>query len=55
MLAGAGFTVALFVAELAYSDAGPLAASKFGIFAASLVSAVGGYTMLRLMTRRPAA
>jgi NhaA family Na+:H+ antiporter len=55
MLGGVGFTVALFVAELAYSDAGPLAASKFGIFAASLASAAGGYTMLRLMTRRPAA
>ncbi len=46
-VAGIGFTVALFLAQLAYADAGLLAQSKVGIFAGSLVSGVVGYLLLR--------
>lgn len=53
MLAGIGFTVALFVTELAF-QAGPLAdQAKVGILAASLVAGVLGYVVLRLVSRAP--
>lgn len=41
MLAGIGFTMALFIAELAYHS-GQINAAKLGIFLASIVSAVIG-------------
>lgn len=47
MLAGMGFTVALFVAELAFDDGAQLAAAKLGIFGASLASGLAGYALLR--------
>ena len=47
MLAGMGFTVALFVAELAFDDGAQLAAAKLGIFGTSLVSGLAGYALLR--------
>ncbi|MCC6237385.1 MAG: Na+/H+ antiporter NhaA [Dehalococcoidia bacterium] len=51
MLAGIGFTVALFVAQLSYPTAALLAEAKVGIFAGSLVSGVLGYVILsRLST-----
>jgi NhaA family Na+:H+ antiporter len=46
-LAGIGFTVALFVAGLAYEDAALEAAAKLGILAASALAGVGGFIMLR--------
>lgn len=46
-VAGIGFTVALFVAQLAYADTGLLAHAKVGVFAGSLVSGVLGYLLLR--------
>ena len=42
MVAGIGFTMALFVAALAFSDPDLLAASKLGILGASTVAGVGG-------------
>lgn len=45
-LAGIGFTVALFVAQLSYPSAALLAEAKVGIFAGSLVSGVVGYVLL---------
>ncbi len=52
MLAGIGFTVALFIASLAFDDPGLTDRSKIGIFAGSLLSGLAGYWMLRT-TRSP--
>lgn len=52
LLAGIGFTVSLFVAGLAYDDPALAADAKMGIFAASLVAGLAGYTYLRLATGR---
>jgi NhaA family Na+:H+ antiporter len=46
-LGGIGFTVSLFVADLAYDAASLTDQAKVGIFAGSLVSAVGGSLILR--------
>lgn len=46
-IAGIGFTVALFVAELAYTEERLLTYSKVGILAGSLLSGVVGYVLLR--------
>ncbi len=46
MLAGIGFTIALFVTDLAYDDPALLTQAKVGILAASLVSGVAGYLTL---------
>jgi Na+:H+ antiporter, NhaA family len=48
-LAGIGFTMALFVADLAFADAGEtplLTAAKLGILIASLIAGVGGWLIL---------
>ncbi|MBW6401391.1 Na+/H+ antiporter NhaA [Roseomonas sp. HJA6] len=45
MLAGVGFTMALFIAELAFEDA-LLEAAKLGILVASVISAAGGLSLL---------
>jgi NhaA family Na+:H+ antiporter len=46
--AGVGFTVALFIAELAFSDPVLLAEAKTAILAGSLVAGVLGYLVLRV-------
>ncbi len=46
-LAGVGFTMSIFIAELAFSDATLIAEAKIGILAASLLSGVFGYLVLR--------
>jgi NhaA family Na+:H+ antiporter len=46
-VAGIGFTVALFVAELGYSDAALLTEAKVGIFIGSILAGLFGYLMLR--------
>jgi Na+:H+ antiporter, NhaA family len=49
-LAGIGFTMALFVADLAFADPGEgglLTAAKLGILVASLIAGVGGWLILR--------
>jgi len=46
-LAGIGFTVALFIAELAFVDEATMTAAKIGILAASLAAGVSGYLLLR--------
>jgi NhaA family Na+:H+ antiporter len=54
LLAGVGFTVALFVTELAFEDNLVLAEdAKIGILSASTVAGILGYTFLRIATRRP--
>ena len=46
-LTGIGFTMALFIANLAFSDAAVLDQAKIGIFAASLLAGVLGWALLR--------
>jgi NhaA family Na+:H+ antiporter len=45
-LAGIGFTMSLFITDLAFNDEGLMATAKVGILAASLVSGVIGYVIL---------
>ncbi|HZH97452.1 MAG TPA: Na+/H+ antiporter NhaA, partial [Fimbriimonadaceae bacterium] len=47
ILAGIGFTMSLFISELAFRDATMLTASKTGILAASLVAGICGYLLIR--------
>ncbi len=48
MIAGVGFTVAIFVATLAFQDGDVVDLAKLGIMLGSLVAGVGGYLILRL-------
>ena len=54
LLAGIGFTMALFIANLAF-DEKIINQAKFGIFLASVLSAAGGLALLIWVTagRRP--
>ena len=45
-LAGIGFTMSLFVADLAFNDEALIATAKVGILAASLASGIIGYVLL---------
>lgn len=46
---GIGFTVALFVASLAYTDPTVIDLAKTGIFAGSLVAGITGFLLLRFL------
>ncbi len=46
--AGIGFTMSLFIAELAFKDSAQLDEAKIAIFGASLLAGVIGYAVLRL-------
>jgi NhaA family Na+:H+ antiporter len=46
-LAGIGFTVSLFITDLAFEDETLIAAAKSGIFAASILAAIGGWIGMR--------
>jgi len=46
-VAGVGFTVSLFIAELAFADPALAVEAKVGIFAASLIAGVLGFAVLR--------
>jgi NhaA family Na+:H+ antiporter len=50
LLAGIGFTMALFIADLAFDDA-LINAAKLGILSASLTSAAAGLAVLVWATR----
>jgi NhaA family Na+:H+ antiporter len=52
MLGGIGFTVSLFIAQLAYEDEARVALAKVGVLAGSAVSALLGVTALALAGRR---
>lgn len=52
-LGGIGFTMALFIATLAFPDAAHLTAAKMGILSGSLLSAIAGTAVL--LTCKPAA
>jgi Na+/H+ antiporter NhaA len=47
-VAGIGFTVSLFMAELAFEDRGLIDEAKVGILAASVIAGGVGWTLLRL-------
>ena len=51
-LAGIGFTVALFVAELSFTDPAGLADAKLAILAASIVAGTCGALILTSINRR---
>ncbi|WP_156840156.1 Na+/H+ antiporter NhaA [Novosphingobium aquimarinum] len=46
-LAGIGFTMSLFIGNLAFEDEGQIAAVKLGVLCASLIAAIAGMTILR--------
>lgn len=50
-LAGIGFTMSLFVSELAFADAALVAEAKVGILAASFLSAIAGMVILYRSSR----
>ncbi len=51
-LAGVGFTVSLFITELAFTDPLLTDQAKIGIFLGSIVAGVTGYALLRLKPHR---
>ncbi len=51
-LAGIGFTMSLFVANLGLGDGESLQSAKIGILGGSLIAGVVGYVLLRVSTRR---
>lgn len=57
LLAGIGFTMSLFIADLAFPASGPhreyLAEAKLGIFCASLIAGAAGLLTLKLVCREP--
>lgn len=55
MTGGIGFTVAMFVANLAFTDPAVTEEAKLGIMVGSLVAAVAGYLVLRLSPQVDAA
>jgi NhaA family Na+:H+ antiporter len=52
LLAGIGFTMSIFIAELAFAEQPQnLLMAKTGVLAASLLSGVGGFAWLWLLGR----
>lgn len=47
LLAGVGFTMSLFITNLAFDDVSMIAQSKIGIFAASILAGLAGYLVLK--------
>ena len=53
LIAGIGFTVSIFITELAFADDEQLLnVAKLSIFAASVISGVIGFTVLKLLPRK---
>jgi NhaA family Na+:H+ antiporter len=52
VVAGVGFTMALFIAQLAFNDAVQLAAAKLGVLVASGIAAVFGLVLGRSLLAR---
>lgn len=53
MLAGVGFTVALFVNELAFDSEALIERGKLGILAGSLAAGLIGFTLIRVLSGSP--
>jgi NhaA family Na+:H+ antiporter len=45
-LAGVGFTMSIFIGELAYTDVNIINEAKLGVLIGSLVSGIAGYLIL---------
>jgi NhaA family Na+:H+ antiporter len=52
LLAGIGFTMSLFVTDLAFPNRALMGPAKLGILAASILSAFAGYGVLRIALRK---
>ena len=52
ILAGIGFTIALFITDLAFTSDALRDQAKIGILAGSLIAAIGGAAVLRFMGDR---
>ena len=52
ILGGVGFTMAIFVANLAYADAARIAVAKLGILMASAVAGIVGFLFLLAQAKR---
>ncbi len=53
MIAGIGFTMSLFIGNLAFASPEQLAAVKLGVLSGSLISALGGIMVLRRAGKHP--
>lgn len=51
LLAGIGFTVSLFITDLAYDDPDLVSAAKLGVLCGSVIAAAAGTVVLRLVRR----
>lgn len=49
LLGGIGFTMSIFIANLAFTDAGIITGSKISILAASLLASAGGLLILKMV------
>jgi Na+:H+ antiporter, NhaA family len=54
-LGGIGFTMSIFIANLAFADARLLETAKFAVLLASAAAGIGGFLVGRLLLRRQAA
>ncbi|AYF98024.1 Na+/H+ antiporter NhaA [Protaetiibacter intestinalis] len=52
VLAGMGFTISLFVTELAFADPGQVSSAQIGVLAATLLAAVLGAVVFGILGRR---
>lgn len=55
LLAAIGFTMSLFIGNLAFTDPAMIDAVKVGVLSGSLVAAIGGYVLIRLALPDPNA
>jgi Na+:H+ antiporter, NhaA family len=53
LLCGIGFTMSLFIGNLAFPDPAHLSQVKIGVLTGSVISALAGYILLRFGARRP--
>jgi NhaA family Na+:H+ antiporter len=53
LVAGIGFTVSLFIADLAFEEGGTLDTAKIAILLASSVAGLVGYSLLRITSSSP--
>jgi NhaA family Na+:H+ antiporter len=51
VVAGIGFTMAIFIAQLAFTDPNLLAAAKLGVLGASAIAAIAGLLLGRLLLK----